>query len=221
MSIRIATVAGATGLTGSKLVEQLLEDDYYSGIRILIRHPVALEHPKLEKKLVDFSDMDSLLVAITGSEALFCTIGTTNKKVRGDRSAYRNIDLVIAENLARSCRICGCDKFILVSAAGASRSSSNFYLRLKGETEEAVKASGVPFIHILQPSLLLGKRSEFRPGERLAQAVMRFLSFLLPARIKPVPAGFVARAMIMASKSARQGVRIYTNKAIMEAALQG
>jgi aspartate-semialdehyde dehydrogenase len=87
-----ATLVGATGLIGSYLLEQLLSDPYFDTIRILIRRPIDITHPKLEKKIVDFNDSDSLLVALSNSDVLFCSIGSTMKKVNGDKEAYRKID---------------------------------------------------------------------------------------------------------------------------------
>ena len=137
-----ATLVGATGLIGSHLLQELLNDPYFDTVRILIRRPIDITHPKLEKKIVDFNDSDSLLVALSNSDVVFCAIGSTMKKVKGDKDAYRKIDFEIPVNLARFCKMTGCEKFILVSSAGANSKSMNFYQRLKGETDEAVKEAG-------------------------------------------------------------------------------
>ena len=82
-----ATIIGATGLIGSFLLEELLNDPYFDTVRILIRRPIDITHPKLEKKIVDFNDSDSLLVALSNSDVVFCSIGSTMKKVKGDKEA--------------------------------------------------------------------------------------------------------------------------------------
>ncbi|MBN8673463.1 MAG: NAD(P)H-binding protein [Chitinophagales bacterium] len=210
-----ATIAGSTGLIGSYLVEELLKDDYFDTVRILTRRPLDISHPKLEKKLVDFEDADSLLVALANTDVLFCTVGTTQKKVKGDKIAYRKVDYDIPVNLARYCKIVGCKKFILVSSVGANSKSNNFYLRLKGETEEAVKAVGLQSLHIMHPSMLLGNRKEARPGERIGQVLMKAVSFLLPAKYKPVQGRDVAKAMIAASKNNKTGAIICSYNEIM------
>ena len=81
MSERTATLIGATGLVGGELLSLLLDDNYFKKVRILVRRPFTMNHPKLERKLVDFSDADSLLVDLDESDVVFCTIGTTMKKV--------------------------------------------------------------------------------------------------------------------------------------------
>ena len=165
-----ATLIGATGLIGNYLLEELLNDDYFDTVRILIRRPVDSTHPKLEKKLVDFTDTESFRLSLEGSDVVFCAVGTTQKKVKGDKAAYRKVDYDIPVNAARFCKMNGCGKFILVSSVGANSNSSNFYLKLKGEVEDAVKAAGLRSVHIMRPSMLLGYRKEFRSGEKIGQS---------------------------------------------------
>ena len=196
-----ATIIGSTGLIGGHLLDLLLNDVAFKTVRILIRRPMEMSHPKLEKKLVDFNDMESIRLAIEGTDVIFCTVGTTMKKMKGDKEAYRKVDYDIAVNAARLGKVNGCEKFVLVSAVGANSKSRNFYLRLKGETEEAVQSSGIGSIYILRPSLLIGNRKEFRASEKLATWLMPLFSFLLPAKYKPVKASEVARAMINAIKT--------------------
>ena len=204
-----ATLIGATGLIGNYLLEELLKDDFYHTVRILIRRPLEFNHPKLEKKLVDFTDPESFRLALEGSDVVFCAIGTTQKKVNGDKAAYRKVDYDIPVNAARFCKITGCEKFILVSSVGANSKSNNFYLKLKGEVEDTVKAVGIKSLHIMQPSMLLGDRKEFRLGEKIGTPVMKAISFLLPSRYKPVHGKDVASAMLSVSKSSLEGEKTY------------
>ncbi len=209
-----ATLAGATGLTGTFLLEELLQDPFFDTVRILIRRPVERTHPRLEKKLVDFNDGDSLLVAISNSDVLFCTVGTTQRKVKGDRAAYRKVDFDIPVNLARYAKMTGCETLILVSSVGASSTSRSFYLKLKGEMEESVIKAGLRSVYIFQPSMLLGDRSESRPLEHAGQLLMKLFSPLIPAKYKPVRARDVAMAMVSLSKQPEPGVWIIDNKKI-------
>ncbi len=204
-----ATMIGTTGLIGGFLLEELLKDDYYDTVRILIRRPFELTHPKLEKKLVDFNDAESFRLALVGSDVVFCTIGTTLKSVKGDKAAYRKIDYDITVNAARYCKLNGCEKFVFVSAVGANSKSNNFYLKLKGEVEDAVKAVGIKSLHIIRPSLLLGDRKESRLGEKIAQLVMPVFSFLISSRYKPIHGRDVARAIANAAKNKEIGLSIH------------
>lgn len=209
-----ATIVGATGLIGNYLLEQLLDDPYYDTVRILVRRPIEFSHTKLEKKLVDFNDNDSLLIAISNSDVIFCAVGTTNKKVKGDKEAYRKIDLEIPSKLSRLCKLASCETFIVVSSMGASTTSYNFYAKLKGEMEAEVKKSGVNTIHIMRPSMLLGDRKESRPGEFIGKKLMTLFSFLIPENYKAIHGKQVAKAMVHFSKQIKEGVFIHDNNEI-------
>lgn len=209
-----ATLIGATGLIGNYLLEELLKDNFYHTVRILIRRPLELTHAKLEKKLVHFDDTESFRLALEGSDVVFCAVGTTKKKVKGDKVAYRKVDYDIPVHAAQFCKTNGCNRFILVSSVGANSKSNNFYLQLKGEVEDAVKEVGLKSVHILRPSVLLGNRKEQRTGEKISKILMSGLSFLVPSKYKPVHGRDVARAMIAASKTSMEGFFVYEFKEI-------
>ena len=209
---RTATIIGATGLVGSYLLEILEKDDYFSNIRLLVRRPIEYKHPKTEVKLIDFSDTESFKLGIDGSDAVFCAVGTTQKKVKGDKAAYRKVDYDIPVYAARYCKETGCEQFLFVSAVGANKASNNFYLKLKGEAEEGVIDSKVNSISIFRPSMLMGERKEKRTGESIGKVIMQPLSFLLGgklSRLKPIHGRDVARSMTEAAKKAMPGVHYY------------
>ena len=211
-----AAIIGATGLIGSRLLKLLQNNSYFSSIRVLSRRPVSISDPKTVVRVIDFADEEEFRDAVAGSDALFCAVGTTQKKVDGDEEAYRKVDYDIPVNASRYCAETGCPKFLIVSSVGADSSSGNFYLKLKGEVEDAVKVSGVPSVSIFRPSILLGKRDESRPGETFGKIVMSAFSFLLPSRIKPVDASVVAGAMLAAAKSGKIGAEIYQYNELMK-----
>ena len=216
-----ATLIGATGLVGNYLLEELLKDDFYHTVRILIRRPFLLQaqdftYPKLEKKLVDFTDAESFRLALEGSDVVFCAIGTTQKKVKGDKAAYRKVDYDIAVHAARFGKMAGCENFVLVSSVGANSKSNNFYLKLKGEIEEAVNEAGLKSVHIMRPSVLLGERKEFRSGEKISKGIMSAFSILIPSKYKPIHGKEVAKAMLAAAKYGKIGSTIYEFNAIIK-----
>jgi len=213
---KTAVLIGATGLIGNYLLNELLNDPFYDTVKILIRRPLDMSHSKLEKKLVDFNDSDSLLVALSNSDAVFCTIGTTQRKVKGDKEAYRKVDFDIPVKTARLSKMTGCENFVLVSSVGANSKSRNFYLRLKGEVEDAIKETGLKSVHIMRPSMLLGDRKEFRLGEKIGKVMMSALSFMMPSKYKPIHAREVAKAMLAVSKHKVEGFFIYHYKEIKE-----
>jgi len=214
MSEKTAAIIGATGLVGNYLLELLLKDNYFSTVRVIVRRPYQKTHPKMEVKLVDFDDAESLKLALEETNTIFCCIGTTNKKVKGDKELYRKIDLGIPVRTARFGKETGCENYIIISAVGANSKSNNFYLTLKGETEEALKAIGLRSLYIFRPSLLLGERKEHRSIEKTGEIVMKAISFLLPSKYKPVHGRDVAKAMLAAAKENKEGVFVKEYKEI-------
>lgn len=211
-----AVVLGATGLIGENLVQQLLNDTAFSKVRILVRRPVELSHPKLEVAIVIFDDLDDYRIKLGQGDCIFCCIGTTNKKVKGDKVAYRKIDFDIPVNAARMGKEAGFSTYLLVSAVGANADSANFYLRLKGEVEKEIARLNFQSFHAFRPGILLGKRKEFRFGESIGKVVIQALSAVLVGTLKKykgIEAVTVAKAMIAAAKSHRQGkfVHYYTD----------
>lgn len=216
MRNKTATLIGATGLIGSQLLDLLQADSAFSEIKILVRRPIKIDNPKVKVSIIDFSDEESFQSEISGSSVVFCAIGTTNKKTKGDKNEYRKIDYNIPVTAAKLSLKTGCKQFVLVSSYGANSKSNNFYTKLKGEVEDTLSSLNIPSLSIFRPSLLLGKRQEFRFGEIIATLLMNPLSFLLPTKIRPIKAYDVAKSMLEASKADTKGTKIYHYKEIMK-----
>ena len=144
-------------------------------------------------------------------DVIFCCIGTTTKKVNGDISAYEKVDVDIPVNAARIGIFKGFTKYLIVSSAGANAESKNFYLKLKGKVEYALKELNFKSIYIFRPGQLLGKRNEYRRGENFFQGITKFMShFLFGSLTKyhSIKASDVAKAMVAASKKNEEGIFI-------------
>lgn len=194
---KTALVIGATGLVGRQLVELLLADDRYAEVVVFARKSTRITHPKLIEHLVDFSVSDTWRGFVRG-DVLFSALGTTRAKA-GSKARQYEIDYTYQYNFAASAAANGVKDYVLVSSLGANASSPFFYLRIKGELEEAV--AKLPFLKVvvLRPAQLYGDRAEPRPGEQFGLRVTRGLNRIgiLRGR-RPIPALTVARAMIRA-----------------------
>ena len=112
-------------------------------------------------------------------------------------------------NLAKACKSNDASSLSFVSSAGANEKSKNFYLGLKGEIENSIMHLALKSCLIFRPSLLLGKRNEFRFGEIIAQKIMPLFSFLMKSNYKPIKATDVAKSIVSESKKVSQGNKIY------------
>lgn len=209
MNPATATVIGATGLIGSHLVELLSGDDHFTKVRIIARRMPERVPQGAEVRVIDFEDPDAFRSAVEGSDALFCAVGTTRKKVNGDMDAYRKVDHDIPVNAAQHCRDTGCGRYLLVSSVGASSKTGNFYLKFKGDAEDAIAAIGIKSVSIFRPSMLMGNRNESRPAEEIAKILSAPLAFLFPVKYRPIKGLDVARAMVAAAKADEKGFNVY------------
>lgn len=216
---KIALVAGATGLVGGFLLKALLEAPDYTRVYALTRRPFAKEHPKLANRVVVFARMSEQLKGLVAQDA-YCCIGTTIGEA-GSQEAFRESDVDAVLLFARAARAAQATRFVVVSSVGASSDSKKFYLRTKGEMEEAVSDLGFASVDILQPSLLLGPRKQLRPLEITGRIFAPLINPLLTGSREPyraIAAETVARAMLGASRRGARGVYRYTYGAIRQLA---
>lgn len=215
MQPKSALIIGASGLVGSHLLQLLLNDSSINKVRALVRHPLHISHPKLEEAIVDFNNMELYRQSIGKGDIIFSCIGTTMKKVKGNKTLYKQIDFDIPVNAARFGIEAGYQHFVLVSAHLANAKSSIFYNRLKGETEEIISTFPFQSIHIFRPSFLIGKRKEMRWLEITFGKLMEKIAFLLPDAYKPIAATSVASAMVKAAFKNEKGLHHYAYNQII------
>ena len=199
---RIALLAGATGLIGRELLPLLLDDGDIEEVVVLSRRPLATPHPKLQQGVIAFDQLQNFVLPPV--DDFYCCLGTTMREA-GSREAFREVDLVYPVTIARMALAAGATRFLFVSAMGADRKSRVFYNQVKGELEEELTRLEVRTVYAFRPSLLTGKRTQVRFGERMALALALPVSFLLPPRIRPIAAADVARAMYACGKRSAAG----------------
>ena len=212
-----AIIAGASGLIGSSLLDLLLSQPGYDEVLVLVRREFPVNHPKLRKLVIDFSKLSEYAASIKG-DAIFCCIGTTRKKTP-DVNEYRKIDHDYALQLAEISKMNKISQYHFVSSIGADASSSVFYTRLKGETENDIIKTGLPGIHIYRPSFLTGDRSEHRPEEKFVSLLIKIINPLLFGSLKKyksIAASTVARVMYKQSLKNIDGVHIYASDKIQQ-----
>jgi len=201
-------ILGATGLVGSALVEELIQDPQVSEIRILTRRPLAFKHPKLQIFETDLSNPDQL--AFEDVAALYCCIGTTRKKTP-DQKQYTAIGHGITIAAAKAAKSKGVSEVHLISAIGADVKSKIFYSRLKGEIERDLIGLNFDRTLIYQPSILIGPRSEKRFGEKIAQVLSPAFDLFLIGKLQKyhsISAKELAFAMHRLSFVARKGAEV-------------
>ena len=206
---RSALLAGATGLISRALLTLLLESPHYASVHALLRRSVRdlPAHPKLRVDVIDFERLTTLPAVDDVYIALRTTI-----KVAGSEAAFRRVDFDAVLTTARLARAAGARRVIVVSALGADAGSSVFYTCVKGDMEHAIAALGYETVVFARPSLLVGDRAALgqpvRAGERWALRLLQPILRIVPASVRPIDAGDVARAMLRSAVDAEPGLRI-------------
>lgn len=133
-------ITGATGFIGRSLTaaldRQKIEWRAYHG---RINNPLALRE--------QLDDID-IVIHLAGAEA------------RGRDRLLNHVDIEGAERLIEECQKAEVRQIILPSRIGADHLSLHTLLRVKGEVEQRVRQSGIPFT-ILRTSTLYGRHDRY------------------------------------------------------------
>ncbi|GGD49742.1 NAD-dependent epimerase/dehydratase family protein [Lacimicrobium alkaliphilum] len=193
-----ALILGASGLVGQTLTTRLLNDPRYTSVTCLVRRPMASCSSKHHPVVIEFDNLQAY-EGYFRVDHLYICLGTTLKSA-GSKEAFRKVDFEyvhIAAQLARSQQV---TSLVWISSVGADARSRSFYLRTKGELENAIfRIPGIKGASAVRPSLLLGNRKSSRPAEQWGIRLMRWLSPLLIGRwskYRPVSATEVAKRMM-------------------------
>lgn len=220
-------LAGATGLVGGLVLERLLAESRFQGTIIApVRRSLGIEDSRLLAPVLDFSLGDEAFAKALDEAApgaideFVCCLGTT-MRAAGSREAFIAVDRELVLAFSRMARARGARHALIVSSAGASRQSGNFYLRVKGEVEDALEKAGYERLDLMRPGLLLGARSERRPTEAVFQKLAPLGNLLMHGRFKPyrsIPAATLAAAIVNLLTQEAPGVFAHGYQDIVDAA---
>ena len=188
-------IAGATGLVGNNILHQLA---------VRGDTPVAMARRPIKDlpanaQLLEINFEQFLINGeLPQCDHLYLCLGTTIKTA-GSRDAFRAVDFEYSLAVAKKAIQAGATGISLVSSVGADASSKNFYLKTKGQLEDAIKSLGFSSINIYRPGILMGDRSETRPLEGLGKIVFQVIDPLLLGYLSPyrsIQANLLASTMI-------------------------
>ncbi|HEY5689940.1 MAG TPA: NAD(P)H-binding protein [Cyclobacteriaceae bacterium] len=212
--MKVALLAGGTGLIGSQLLKLLVEDEQYKKVKCLTRNKLPFEHEKISVIQTDGGNLNDLADTLQADD-VFCCLGTTIKKAK-TKEAFKKIDFEYPLRLANLAKAGGTSQFLLVSSLGADAGSSLFYNQVKGEVEAAIEAVGFRTFHVFRPSLLLGPRAEERSSEDAAKLFFRLFGFLVPRKYKAIDSAKVANAMRQMAKKDELGKFVHESTSLQQ-----
>ncbi len=208
-------LVGAMGLVGRAVV-----DAATAPLLLLARRDEPTLAPR-HRLLVAPTGQWPELIGEEKPDVLISCLGTT-RRTAGSNEAFAAVDRDLVLTVARAARQAGTRHMISISSVGAHAKSASFYLRVKGEAEDGLRATGFDRLDILRPGLLRGNRAEHRPGESFALMLAPLTDSLLPDRwskYRSIAAGTVADAIMALVATGGSGDFVHENNAI--AALAG
>ncbi len=215
-----AIVLGASGSVGTALLRELFHGDGFDTVVTLSRRslPEAVAMAgaagrRLVEKLVPDMKPDSLAAAtleavreVDGDVEGFSVLGVGAGTAKLTLEEHRAVDVALNEAFARALRDSGKVRHLaFMSAAGADPTAKatggggagmSRYNRVKGESEEAVRASGPAIVSVFRPGMIIGSRHT----PWLLEKTLPLLSFVTPAKYKSIRVEEIAKAMIAAAK---------------------
>lgn len=208
-----AMLVGATGMVGSAVIANAGG----RSLTLLARRAMA-DVPGGCTQIVAAPEEWPARIAAEAPTVMFCCLGTTIRQA-GSQAAFRAVDHDLVLAVTGAAKAAGARQLICVSSVGASARSGSFYLRTKGEVEDALRALGFERLDILRPGLLTGQRSgPWRAGESVAMALAPLTDALLlgrARRYRSVSAAAVARAMLKLAETGGAGIHVHEHDAIM------
>ena len=220
-SQRTAIVLGGSGSVGTALLRELFHDDGFDAVLTLSRRSlpdaVAMARAtgrRLVEKLVPDMNPAALaaatLAAVSDQEGElegFSVLGVGAGTAKLTLEDHRAVDVALNEAFARALRDSGKVRHLAfmtavgadpkAKASGGGGAGMSRYNRVKGESEEAVRASGPAIVSVFRPAMIIG--SQHTPW--LLEKLLPLFSFVTPAKYRSIRAEQIAKAMVATAKA--------------------
>lgn len=204
---------GATGTAGSGILRACLDDDAVSELRVIVRRPLDVQHPKLRVFThSDYLDYSSIIPAFQSLDACLYALGISVNHTSGE-SEYRTITHDYAVAAARQLKSSSPNAVLhFISGQSTSVDSRMMWARVKGETERAL--TSIVDTVCWRPGFIDGAMKTGPWFYRVTRPLFRLLRPFQSLYVRNVDIG---RAMIQAtSENMRSG--IIENRRIRELA---
>ena len=176
---KTSVVLGASGLIGRLLILDLLQKS--NKVIAILRNDEVLPN-EVKKLIINFDEFINN-GNLPNCDQIFICIGTTIKKA-GSKVEFVKVDYTYAYEFAKKAFEVKASEIHLVSSVGADSKSNNFYLKTKGQIEDAILGLKFEYTRIYRPSLLMGNRPETRLLEKLGQIISPLLNNFLLGNMK-------------------------------------
>jgi uncharacterized protein YbjT (DUF2867 family) len=206
-----AVLLGATGAVGGQALAALLASPAFERVTTLGRRAVSIAPAgKLEQHIVDPGKPVTYDTFLPGHAVAICTLGV-GEATRLSREEFRRIDFDYVLDFARTCKRQGISHFTLLVSVGANAKSRFFYLRSKGELEEAIAALGFDRTSFFRPSMIITPYNRYGLFQAIVLKVWPIVDklFVGPLRkYRGITIAELGRAMVRNAERPGRGVEI-------------
>ncbi|MFY0595400.1 MAG: NAD(P)H-binding protein [Cognatishimia sp.] len=183
-SSRNVVILGATGAVGSEAMRELALMDEIAKVTVLTRRPfTAVQSDKFVEHIVDPLDPQTYAHLLVGHEIAICTLGVGAVSSVSKEDFLRvDRDAVIA--YGEACKAAGVLHFELLSSIAVNPKSKSFFLRSKGQLEDALKAMRFERLSLFHPSMILTPNNRYGVGQAITLAVWPKLAPILSGPLR-------------------------------------
>lgn len=193
---------GGTGMIGSAVLAECLEDPRVERVLSVGRRPVGVGHPKLSELILsDLFDYEAYRDRLTGYDGCLFCLGVT--AVGKNEAEYRRLTFDLTLAAARPLVDLNPGMtFCYVSGEGTNRGGRAMWARVKGETEDALMELPFEAVYLFRPGYVHPERG-VESKTRVYRAIYAVFTPLYPVLRRVFPgfvttSGILARAMIEA-----------------------
>ena len=157
MSNKVISIAGATGFVGNAIRNNIAQK--YT-VRGLTRSAYKMQHPDssdpVEWVHCDAYSLGSVTKALEGTDVLIYLIHSMVPSSRLTQASFQNLDLLIADNFAKSAKAVGVQQIIYVGGLMPDDGDeASDHLSSRFEVEQVLQATGIP-VTTLRCGMIVG-----------------------------------------------------------------
>lgn len=189
---------GATGAVGSETLKTLLQLKNIEQLTLLGRKTIPnINVDFVQQHTININDSNSYQDYLAGHTTAICTLGV-GEPSKISNEEFIKIDKTAVLDFATACKKAGVSHFELLASVGINPKSNTFYLRIKGELVEELKALDFERLSIFQPSMILTPTNRYGIAQAITLKVWPILKPLLMGSLRKyrgIPVNILGQAM--------------------------
>jgi uncharacterized protein YbjT (DUF2867 family) len=195
-------ITGSTGTVGSELVRQAVADKDVEQVILLARRPSEIKHPKIReiihKNFLDYSGLENIFKE---AEACLWCLGISQTQVSSKEYVVITYDYAVAAAMAMLVANPSIT-FLFLSGQGADSTEKSrvLFARVKGRTENALKAMNFRKLLIFRPGGInaVTKGKNMSAQKKFETILVKAMKFIIPWSV--VDTDVLAKAMLKSIK---------------------